>query len=59
MKAECLKKKISLTQQDDPRVSAEIFAGTISRLRWSGSRRSPAAAAPPASTEMPQGCFIP
>ena len=43
-------KKISLTQQDELSVSAEIFACIISRLRW---RMGPAAAAPPAPAETP------
>lgn len=37
--------KISLTQQDEPSVSTEIFACTMSWLSQSRSRRSPAAAA--------------
>lgn len=52
--------KISLTQQDEPSVSPEIFAGTVSRLSQSGSRRSPAAGAPPAPTKIrPGDAFLP
>lgn len=54
-----MSEKISLVQQDELSVSAEIVSSTISWLRWNRSRRSSAAAAPPTPTEMPWGCFPP
>lgn len=50
-----MSEKISLTQQDEPSMSAEIFAW----LRQSGSRHSPAAATPPAPAKTAWGCFPP
>lgn len=50
-----MSEKISLTQQDEPSMSAETFAW----LRQSGSRHSPAAATPPAPTKTAWGHFPP